>query len=92
MSMRGEGFVEGEPGTQGRALTQFNDYDVKSPNQFFDIIRRKENTFKNKEIAKQILTKAFDHGIVFEKDIAARKVLTREEIKELERAEEDHIL
>jgi hypothetical protein len=52
MSMRGEGFVEGEPGTQGRALTQFNDYDVKSPNQFFDIIRRKENTFKNKEIAQ----------------------------------------
>ncbi len=50
--MRGEGFVEGEPGSHGRALCQFNDFNVKNPNQFFEIIRRKENAFKNKDMAQ----------------------------------------
>lgn len=89
MSMRGEGFVEGEPGTNGRALSQFNDFNVKSPQSFFEIIRRKENTFKNKEMAQQILTRAFDHGIVFEQTLT-KKVLTKEDIKELEKADEDN--
>ena len=31
MSMRGEGFVEGEGESHGRALTQLNDFSVKSP-------------------------------------------------------------
>ena len=91
MSMRGEGFVEGEGGSHGRALTQFNDYSVKTPQSFFEIIRKKEGTFKNKDMAQQILTRAFDHGIVFEQD-HSKKILTKEDIKELEKQQEDYIL
>jgi hypothetical protein len=64
MSMRGEGFVEGEDGGNGRAITQFADYSVNNTLRFFEILRKKEGTFKNPQMAKEILTRAFDNGLL----------------------------
>ena len=78
MSMRGEGFVEGEPGKQGRAITQFADFNVKNKLDYFEILHRKDASFKDKDMAQEILTRVFDHGLL-QQDAANRKrIMTKD--------------
>ena len=69
--------------------------------RFFEILRKKEKTFKNSLMAKEILTRVFDNGLLQEieemknrrdKIGTKKRILTKEEIKELEKVEQANIL
>ena len=91
MSMRGEGFVEGEPGNKGRAITQFADFNVSNPLDFFEILRRKDTAFKDTAMAKEILFRVFDHGLLQDPS-KKKRILSKDEIKEFEKAQKNIIL